>query len=353
MSATAPTRQYLEFQANRIEHVLASHKVPVRVHGGSVTPRWIRFLLTPGLGARVATVRNLSEELALALGAQDVRVARDGNQLAVEMPRPDVEPVRLLPLMRSLPGLGPLTACLGITDDGRPLLLRLPSPDVAHVLVAGTTGSGKTELIRSIILSLAIANRQSKLQIVLVDPKARGFAPLAGLPHVLGDVVTTPPEAIERLQFLVAEMERRDAEGISSPHVLIAVDELLDLLAVGGKGVEGPLTRIAQRGREAGMHLLAGVQKPAASAMGSMLKANFPVRLVGRVGSSEDARVAAGIGGSGAEKLLGRGDFVVVASGNVTRFQAAWLSAHDWAEVHAGLRRGGQLIGANNHGRHE
>lgn len=297
MAASAPTRQYLEFQADRIEHVLASHKVPARVHGGAVTPRWIRFLLTPGLGARIATVRNLSEELALALGAQDVRVAREGNQLAVEMPRPDVEPVRLLPLMRSLSSLGPLTGCLGITDDGRPLLLRLPSPDVAHVLVAGATGSGKTELMRAIILSLALANRQSKLQIVLIDPKARGFSPLADLPHVLGNVMTSAAEAAERLQFLVAEMERRDAERISSPHILIAVDEILDLLAVGGKEIEGLLTRLSQRGREAGMHLLVGAQKPSSSAMGGMLKANFPVRLVGRVGSSGGwRRASAGAG---------------------------------------------------------
>lgn len=341
--AQTPNRDYLNFQADRIERVLASHRVPVRVHGGTVSPRWIRFLLTPALGAKVATVRNLSEELAMALGAPDVRVARDGEALAVEMPRPDAEPVRLLPLMRSLSSLPLLTACLGLADDGRPLLLRLPSPDVAHVLVAGTTGSGKTELIRTMLVSLALTNRQSKMQIALIDPKSRGFAPLAGLPHLIDDVASDAGSALNLLEKLVAEMERRDAEGISSPHIIIAVDEMLDLLAAegrsrgGGLTVEQALTRIAQRGREAGLHLIAGVQKPSASALGPMLKANFPVRVVGKVGSVEDARVAAGVSGTGAEKLLGRGDFVLVAAGQTLRFQAAWVPTQDWAQIATGL----------------
>jgi S-DNA-T family DNA segregation ATPase FtsK/SpoIIIE len=329
MSATL-TRDYLNFQSDRIERVLASHKVPARVHGGMVSPRWIRFLLTPALGARVATVRNLSEELALALGAQDVRVSREGEALAVEMPRPDAEPVRLLSLLRSLPGIPSLTACLGLADDGRPLLLKLPSPDVAHVLVAGTTGSGKTDLMRTMLASLALNNRQSKVQIALIDPKLRGFGPLAALPHALGDVAADPLSALDLLERLVVEMERRDQEGISEPHIVIAVDELYDLLTTGGKEVEVALVRIAQRGREAGLHLIAGVQKPSAAAIGGMLKANFPVRLVGRVGSTEDARVAAGLSGTGAEKLLGRGDFLCIAAGQTIRFQAAWIPARDW-----------------------
>jgi S-DNA-T family DNA segregation ATPase FtsK/SpoIIIE len=341
--ANPPTREYLNFQADRIERVLASHRVPVRVHGGTVSPRWIRFLLTPALGAKVAAVRNLSEELAMALGAPDVRVAREGEALAVEMPRPDAEPVRLLPLLKGLSSLPLLTACLGLAEDGRPLLLRMPSPDVAHVLVAGATGSGKTELIRTMLISLALTNRQSKMQIALIDPKSRGFAPLAGLPHLIDDVASDAASALGLLEKLVVEMERRDSEGISSPHIIIAVDELLDLLSAegrsrgGGLTVEQALTRLAQRGREAGLHLVAGVQKPAASAIGPMLKANFPVRIVGKVGSVEDARVAAGISGTGAEKLLGRGDFVIVASGQTIRFQAAWVPTQDWAQIAAGL----------------
>jgi S-DNA-T family DNA segregation ATPase FtsK/SpoIIIE len=330
---TSLTRDYLNFQSDRIERVLASHRVPVRVHGGTVSPRWIRFHLTPALGARIATVRNLSEELALALGAQDVRVAREGESIALEMPRPDAEPVRLLPLIKSLGGIPPLTACLGLAEDGRPLLIRLPSPEVAHILVAGATGSGKTDLMRAMLVSLALHNRQSKLQLALIDPKGRGFGPIAALPHTLGDIATDPVSAVALLQRLVVEMERRDREGVSSPHIVIAVDELYDLLMTGGKEVEIALVRLAQRGREAGLHLIAGVQKPSAAAIGGMLKANFPVRLVGKVASSEDARMAAGLSGTGAEKLTGRGDFVAIASGQVIRFQAAWLPPRDWDTI--------------------
>src|SRR5512136_447845 len=232
MALSMTTNQdVLNMQADRIESVLASHRVPARVQGGTVSPRWVRFNVTPAIGARIATVRNLSEELALALGAQDVRVARAGEELTVEMPRPDAEPVRLISLMRSLASIPPLTACLGVADDGRPLLLRLPSPDVAHVLVAGTTGSGKTELMRTLILSLALTNRQAKLQIALIDPKRRGFAPLAGLPHVIDDVASTPDTIAALLNRLTAEMERRDRDGVSSPHIVIVVDELLEVLA--------------------------------------------------------------------------------------------------------------------------
>jgi S-DNA-T family DNA segregation ATPase FtsK/SpoIIIE len=338
-TANTPTHDFLNFQADRIERVLASHRVPVRVHGGTVSPRWIRFMLTPALGAKVASVRNLSEELAMALGAPDVRVARQGESLAVEVPRPDAEPVRLLPLLKSLSSLPPLTACLGLAEDGRPLLLRIPSPDVAHVLVAGATGSGKTELIRTILVSLAVANRQSKMQIALIDPKSRGFGPLAGLPHLVDSVASDSASAAALLQKLVAEMERRDREAVTTPHIVIAVDELLDVLAVdrqsraGTLSVEQALTRIAQRGREAGLHLIVGVQKPSTAVIGPLLKANFPVRIVGKVSSADDARVAAGIAGTGAEKLLGRGDFVLVGAGQTVRFQAAWLPAQDWARI--------------------
>lgn len=327
------TREYLEFQSDRIERVLASHRVPVRVEGGSVTPRAIRFHVTPTLGARLATIRNLSEEIALALNAPDVRIARQGDKLALEVPRPDAQPVYLLELMRGLQTLPRYTACLGLAEDGRPLLARLASPDVAHILVAGTTGSGKTELMRSLVVSLAVTHRQSQLQIALIDPKSRGLAPLAGLRHLLAPVAVEPGEALALLQRLVQEMERRDQAQVNSPRILIVVDELLDLLNVGGKAVETALTRLTQRGREAGMHVVAGAQKPSSAALGPLLKANFPVRLVGRVTSAEDARVAAGQAGSGAEKLAGRGDFLAITGGQTTHFQAAWIPQRDWAEV--------------------
>jgi S-DNA-T family DNA segregation ATPase FtsK/SpoIIIE len=335
MAATV-TRDYLNFQSNRIERVLASHRVPARVHGGTISPRWIRFHLTPAIGAKIASVRNLSEELALALGAPDVRVQRDGQQLALEVPRPDAEPVRLLPMLRGMGNIPSLTTCAGLAEDGRPLMLRLASPDVAHILVAGTTGSGKTELMRSLVLSRALTNRQSKVQVALIDPKRRGLGALSVMPHCLAPLADDARSASILLNRLVGEMERRDREGGDTPHLVVAIDELADLLISGGKELEIALVRLAQRGREAGIHLIVGVQKPSAAVIGGMLKANFPVRLVGKVGSAEDARVAAGVAGTGAERLMGRGDFIAIAAGQTIRFQAAWLPQADWD---AALRR--------------
>jgi len=331
--ASTITPETLEFQSNHIERVLAAHHLPAQVQGGAVTPRAVRFNLTLALGGKLTQLRRLSEELALALGAPDVRVTRQGETLALEVPRPDFKPVRLLRLLRSVPEMPPFTATLGLADDGRPLLLRLSSPTVAHVLIAGCTGSGKTELMRSLLASLALTHKQAQLQMLLIDPKTRGLAPLANLPHCLTPLINEVGEAVDCLELLLEELQKRDRQQITLPRVVIAIDELAELLMLGGARAESALTRLAQRGREAGLHLVAGVQKPAAGVVGTLLKANFPTRLVGRVSSAEDARVAAGRPGTHAERLMGRGDFLAVCAGTVTRFQAAWLSPQDWTNL--------------------
>jgi S-DNA-T family DNA segregation ATPase FtsK/SpoIIIE len=257
--------------------------------------------------------------------------------MEVEVPLAKGKVVSLLPLCQRLAAGGrdaipPHTAVLGLDQEGVPLLLRLPSPNVAHVLIAGTTGSGKTALARSIVMSLALRNRQRSLQLVLIDPKGRGFLPFEGLPHLLEPVVTRVDEALPLLQRLVAEMEQRDAEGRSEPRLVVALDELADLVQVGGREVELALTRLTQRGREAGVHLVACTQKPTAAVIGGLVKSNFPVRIVGSVPSPEDAKVATGIAGTGAERLLGQGDFLVVAQGQVTRMQAAYIGVRQVRE---------------------
>ena len=378
-------RQMLEYQADRIEAVLAHHKVPARVTGGTVTPRWIRFQVVPALGARIASITGLAEELATALGAPMVRVARQGATIAVEVPRNDPHPVRLVPLLRGMRNVPPVTAVLGIAEDGVPLLIRLPSPDVAHILVAGTTGSGKTALLRAMVLSLAYFNdagskkqddaggrRQDAggrrqragdglnpasciLRLVLIDPKGSAFRDLEGLPHLARPVISDPSEAVEALGSLVRWMEvqgriqgYKDTRGeplstCSLSTCILVIDELADLLMVAGAGAERPLTRLLQRGREAGIHVIAATQKPTAAVIGSLVKANFPVRLVGKVTSPEDARVATGWKGTGAERLLGRGDFIAVAEGQLHRFQAAYIAPEEVPGVVAEIRN--QRIG--------
>jgi S-DNA-T family DNA segregation ATPase FtsK/SpoIIIE len=193
------------------------------------------------------------------------------------------------------------------------------------------------------LTSLAMHNRQTQIQLVMIDPKGRGFGPLAGLPHVLGDVAADAGTAVERLRWVVEEMERRDREQMSAPLLVVAIDELADLLHSGGAMAEALLTRISQRGREAGIHLVACTQKPTAALIGGSIKANFPVRLVGTVASRDEARYATGLPDSGAEKLEGKGDFLLVSKGETVRFQAAWLGPDDLATVVTTLTSGHRM----------
>jgi len=363
-------RKLLELQSDRIEMVLANHKAPARVTGGVVTPRAVQYHLAPALGIKVSKVQALADELALALGVTNVRVSRQGGSVQLEIPRDDAQTVKLLPLLAQLSKgrddtrarephssnrreyassfaysqktpLPLYTAVLGLCDDGAPLLMRLSSPDVAHVLIAGCTGSGKTALCQTMLLSLAMTHRRSQLQFVLVDPKRRAFAPFTPLPHLLRPIVGEAAEAASALGELVQLMEMRgqngsvsgDAERSVTPRIVVVLDELADLMQVGGQALAEPLTRLAQRGREAGIHIIACTQKPSSQVMGALIRANFPARLVGKVVSPEDARVAAGVGGTGAEKLSGRGDFIAVAAGQVLRFQAAYVSAAEMEQV--------------------
>jgi S-DNA-T family DNA segregation ATPase FtsK/SpoIIIE len=340
MLTASETERFLEYQANQIEQVLAGHRLPVRVTGGVVTPRWIHYQAAPEFTAKVARIIALSEEVALHLGATDVRISRRGPMIQIEVPRADAQPVSLLQLSARLADLPRQSAILGLDETGLPLILRLSSPEVAHVLVAGTTGSGKTALARSMALSLAMHNRLGEVQLLFIDPKRNGFASFtqAGLPHLLRPVVDDVHQAIFLLGEMVTEMIRRDRENISEPRLIIFIDELADLMEQGGRAMDRLMTRLTQRGRSAGLHLIACTQKPLAATIGSLTRSNFPVRLVGSVVSADDARLATGMPGTGAEKLLGRGDFLLAAKGQVTRFQAAYVSDGEIKQVMAQLQ---------------
>ncbi len=342
-------RRVLEYQADQIEMVLTSHRVPGRVTGGIVTPRWVSYQVIPEVSTKVSRIIALSEELALRLGAERVRISRQGAALQIDVPREDGQVVRLLNLCRRLKEVPRQTAILGLDETGVPLLLRLPSPDVAHVLVAGTTGSGKTALVRSMALSLAMHNRLGEVQMVFIDPKGNGFDPFVsleksggGLPHLLRPAVQDVHQAIFLLGEMVEEMVRRDRENISEPRVVIFIDEVADLMEQGGKAMDRLMTRLTQRGRSAGLHIIACTQKPLVASIGSLTRSNFPVRLVGSVASADDAKIAAGLPGTGAEKLLGRGDFLLVAKGHVTRFQAAYVNEREIRQIVSRMNAGGR-----------
>jgi S-DNA-T family DNA segregation ATPase FtsK/SpoIIIE len=333
-------RMRLEYQADCIEATLSSHKVRTRVTGGVMTPRFVRFDLFPEPGTRIQRISNLAEELALSLNAPACRVFRRGGRVQVEVPREEPGEVKFLELDARLDQVPACSALLGLDEEGVPVLLRLPSADVAHVLISGNTGSGKTALARTMAVSLAKYNRPRALQLVFIDPKRRGFGVLEPLPHLLTPLIHRSDEAARVLERLVQEMERRDLCGRSSPRIVVFIDELADLMIAGGRSVEQPLTRLAQRGREAGIHLVACTQRPSASVIGGLIKSNFPVRIVGSVASAEDAKVAAGLPRTGAERLLGRGDFLVIARGEIIRVQGAYASAVEMRRIVARIRGG-------------
>jgi len=365
-----PIRQALEFQADRIEQVLRQNKIQAHVTGGTVTPRWVRFQVIPSIGQRLGPITNLADELAAAMQTDNCRVSRTGAALAVEIPRADPQPVHLLRLYDQLtdtvanlqspspnpqPPIPPITAVLGLAEDGAPLLVRLPSPDVAHILVAGTTGSGKTVLLQAMITSLALANTATDLRLVLVDGGRGGFAPFDGLRHLAIPPVTDNREALGAIQTLVHLMDAR-TDRADNPHkyprppsptdpdptnpttglrttIVLFIDELADLLMLGGPAAVWALTRLVQRGRSVGIHVVAATQKPTAAVLGPLVKANFPTRFVGRVTSIEDARTATGWSGTGAERLQGQGDFIAIAEGRAIRFQVAHITEREIAHV--------------------
>jgi S-DNA-T family DNA segregation ATPase FtsK/SpoIIIE len=338
-------RELLNYQANRIEAILAAQGLDVRVVGGVVGPRLVVFHATKPATVKLSAVMRMDEEIALGLGAPTCRIARNGYYLNIEIPRRDPAAVRLMSLNSKAPRRFTTTPVIGVDEEGVTLFLRLPSPDVGHVLICGTTGSGKTELARAMIAGLAMNNPLREVQLILIDPKRRGYAPFAQLPHLLLPVIHDEDEALGALAWLVEEMERRDQEGCNAPRLIVFIDELADLMLASQAKLEHVLTRLTQRGREAGIHIVACTQKPTAAVIGSLIKSNFPVRIVGSVPDASDAAVATGISGTGAERLLGRGDFLVVAKGQVTRMQAAYISEAEIAEVISKLGVGNQWTG--------
>jgi S-DNA-T family DNA segregation ATPase FtsK/SpoIIIE len=344
-------RDYLEYQADRVEALLAVHRAPGRVTGGSVGPRRVRFVLNPAPHIRFSAIKRLADDLALALRVPALRVERGTDGIVLTFPNPDPQPVALLPLLAEVQPLPAATALLGLTDEGDPLLARLSAPEVTHVLVAGATGSGKSVLLRTLAASLVLGNAPSALRLLCLDPKGRTFRALAGAPHLVRPAVTAPGEMAEALRSLVHVMEVRDRRGEvpstgRAARVVVLIDELADLMMAGEGGLEAALTRLVQRGREAGIHVVAATQRPSAAILSGVLRANFPLRLVGRVVSTNDAQVAAGRGGTDAHLLRGRGDFLAVTGGDTAiRFQVAEIKARALREEVAALGGMGERRG--------
>ena len=238
-------KQMLEQQAYVIDQTLAQRGTAGRVTGGNVNPEWIRFIVTPADGVTPSAIKDQADHLARALEAPSLRVSRRGAVVAVEIPHPDPQPVRLLPFLEEIGSIPALTAALGVCDDGAPLLIRLPASDVGSVAVVG---EGRVGLLRAMALSLALRNPARSLRLVLVGD---GLADLASVPHVGYHAATAGTwEAVNRLARLVAERQRL---GEASPSVAAFVT---DLQAVGRKG-EAILKTILHEGPSSGVYLVA------------------------------------------------------------------------------------------------
>lgn len=317
--------QRLDERCVQVERVLAQRGAPCRATGARVLPGFVEIALQPGAQTKVQQVRALQQDVAVALGNNNTRVVLGDRGLVVQIPRSNPERVDLAPLLVQAQSSGapPFTAVLGLAEDGATLMACLAAPEVSHMLIAGTTGSGKTSLAQSIMLSLAGRHRPAELGFVIIDPtsafEAQGRIVAR---HQLMPTASEAPDALASLRRVVHAMDQRGAQ-VSNPRIVVYVDEVADLIMTGGDEVVQLLSRIAQRGRQSGIHLVVATQKPMSTVVGPLFKANLPFRLVGRVLSPEDAKVATGIAGTGAEKLNGRGDFLCVAAGRVVRFQAA------------------------------
>lgn len=335
----------LHNQADRIEWVLRHHDLPARVTGGRVTDDSIQFNLDPGARSDRARVRRYRHELAVALGAPEARVTQQEGQVQVRIPREAPHEVRFLPLLEQLrrdPQLAdalnvPGTALLGLASDGVPLMLRLLSPDVTHVLVCGMRGSGKSEAVKTILASLALTQRPRDIQFLAMDPRGgEAWRCLATTPHLLGRVAANPEECLMQLRWLENEMERREQEDVMRPHIVIAIDELGTLLKEAGREAQVHLTRLAQRGAGAGFSLLVCADKPAEAALSWGVKSRFPVRLIGKMARHESPIGALASTGSG---KLEPGEFVLAAGGDHIRFRAAYLPMLELGAFQARLQQ--------------
>ncbi|HMA33144.1 MAG TPA: DNA translocase FtsK [Chloroflexia bacterium] len=345
-------RDLLDHHANAIEYVLHQHEIHGRVAGGSLSARLIHFQLQLPPTVRPSRIAPLLPAIAEHLEVPAVRLAPDPEtgELVLEVPRPDPVPVRLLPLAKKVAQVvPPCTATLGLDTVGTPLLLRLDAPEVCPTLISGAPGAGKSGLLQTMAVSMALHNSPDTLRLLLIDlsgPGRRGrrtispWLGVAALPHLVTEPVREPQEAHIRLRWVSRLLNERvelqaTGESIEGAALVVLIDGLEEI-AAGARAAESLdlLDRLAREGRELGVHLVAASQ-------GTPLieQLTWGARLIGRCKDANQARQVARIQGSGAEGLLGEGDFLALLGGDAVRFQAATLSPEELARTVAMLQR--------------
>ena len=348
----------LRSNSQRLAQTLQSFGVDARpgavVHGPSVT----RYEFTLEQGVKLSKITNLADDIALALGASGVRIAPIPNKISVvgiEVPNRAVTPVRIRDVVESrtfTEHKSPVAFAVGKDIGGSCIVGDIGK--LPHVLIAGTTGSGKSVCTNSLIVSILYKSTPEEVRFIMVDPKMVELAPYNGIPHLLIPVVTDPKKAAGALQWAVFEMMKRyklfsehgvkdlagynalarqDEELKTMPTVVVVIDELADLMLVAAKEVEESICRVAQMGRAAGMHLVIATQRPSSDVITGLMKANIPSRIAFAVASSLESRII--LDTTGAEKLLGKGDmlYAPLGAGKPTRVQGCFITPEEIERV--------------------
>jgi len=317
----------------------------VRTYAGPVVST---FEFKPAANVKVSKILNLQDDLAMALSAETIRIQAPipgKDVVGIEIPNDSFETIYLRELLDSKlfkESSSPLTIALGKDIVGKPFVTDLKK--LPHLLIAGTTGSGKSVGINSMILSLLYKNSPDQLRLLMIDPKMLEFSIYNDIPHLLTPVITKPKQAIVALSNMVVEMERRyelmsetrtknienynekikKEGGEHLPYIVVIIDELADLMMTSGKEVEHSIARLAQMARASGIHLIVATQRPSVDVVTGLIKANLPSRISYRVGQKIDSKII--LDQMGAESLLGRGDMLFTPPGSVglVRLHAPW-----------------------------
>ncbi len=333
-------------QAEQIERVFSQHQVSARIERGTIRPNAIQFDLQAQLSAGWERVRAITEDLIRALGVADVNLREQDGRWQLEVARPEEPAVPLLDLLTMVDEIGPATAVLGLSEKGKPLMIDFKRPDTNHLLVSGDADAGKSVLLRTLAVSLALNNRQRDLQLLVLSggQVSPWLTRLSYLPHMLEEVVESPEDAALVLQFLVDELAYRQEQESCEPRLVVLIDQVVTLMDRLSPSAETAIHRLVQHGGRNGIHLVLSTREPNSPLLSSTLRLNLPTRLIGRTADRRMASLLSDGRDLQADYLLGEGDFIACSGRHVSHFQAGLVGDYDLHMRLTELRRGQRVL---------